>query len=264
MGPMHKQKGFECKRDYLQKLVNTLEDVYNLAVEHDLTGELYYGNHLPRIVSLLESHTQTKWYKLVVDEKLTKPQKWPKLQEMLVTELEIVQVRVSEMLEVEDKPPGDNKPPPPPKGNTGNDNNKNKGSNAFHAGTSACIGCDEKHYNRSGDFVLCRTFLLLSPKDKADWVRKKKRCLQCLNGKIKFDAAHTCADAWLCPHSFHDSYDKKLHFLLCDKHADDAENKKLFELFKTEVLKAEWQKKIHASIFITYCLLYTSPSPRDS
>ena len=37
-----------------------------------------------------------------------------------------------------------------------------------------------------------------------------------------------------------------------DKHADDVENKNMFELFKTEVLKAEWQKRIHSSIFMTH------------
>ena len=259
MGPMNKQRGLEPKRNYLQKLVNSVEDIYNLAVEHDLTGELFYGGHLPKVVSLLENHTQSKWYKQVVKEKLTKPQKWPKLQELLVTELEILQVRVSEMLEVEDKRSSvdDKLPSSVPKGNTNNDS-RSKVNNTFHAGQSTCIACDEKHYNRNGEFVQCRTFLLLSAKDKADWVRKKKRCLQCLNGKAKFDSEHECSDVWLCPNKFHDGYDKKLHFLLCDKHTDETENKKLFELFKTEVLKAEWQKKIHSSIFIT-CLVGDKP-----
>ena len=37
---------------------------------------------------------------------------------------------------------------------------------------------------------------------------------------------------------------QKLHFLVCEFHTEDVENKKLFNKFLKEVLTAEWQQKI--------------------
>ena len=102
MGGMNKIKSVESKRNFVQKMVNTIEDVCSLADDHDLTGELHYGNHLPKIVNMLERHIQDKWYRLVVDEKLSKPAKWPKLLEFLTDELEVLQERCSEMQKAED------------------------------------------------------------------------------------------------------------------------------------------------------------------
>ena len=271
IGPIGKAKGWEVKRNNMQKLVNTVEDVYNLAMEHGLTGELFYGNHLPKVVHILEKHVQDKWYKIVVDERLTKPGKWPRLLEFLGEELEVVQERYSEMLEMEEERSDNNMNRShgggsggsggASGGGSGAGNNRSRGGGGTFLVSGMCVACEEKQPNASGEFVQCRKFLLLSPREKSDLVRKKKCCLQCLDGTVKWDSNHDCADAWVCPHVSHDSYQKKLHFLLCDRHCDDDANKKLFDLYKQQILKADWQKKLYSSIFVTQTILHAVETP---
>ena len=72
-----------------------------------------------------------------------------------------------------------------------------------------------------------------------------KYCLQCLSGKTKFnDPNHICADKWVCKNISHVSYQKKLHFLVCELHSKDDENMALFGVFQIEVLTADWQRKL--------------------
>ena len=53
----------------------------------------------------------------------------------------------------------------------------------------------------------------------------------------------------------------KLHFLLCEHHAEDEENKALYEEFKNKILQADWQKKLHSSIFVA---VHTSTTGNDN
>ena len=66
---MYKQKSFESKKHYLQSLINTMQDVYDVAEEHDLKGELHYGSQLQKIVGLLDNYIQNDWYKTVAEKK---------------------------------------------------------------------------------------------------------------------------------------------------------------------------------------------------
>ena len=43
LGPMHKRKSYTSKKHYVQTLINTMQDVIDLATEHDLVGEIHYG-----------------------------------------------------------------------------------------------------------------------------------------------------------------------------------------------------------------------------
>ena len=100
MGSLQKVKSHESKMHYLQKLVNSMQDTFDLAVEHSLTGDLHYGHHLQKIVGFLENHTQNKWYKIIAEHKPAKPLRWERLIQLLTAELEIVQVRVAESVDV--------------------------------------------------------------------------------------------------------------------------------------------------------------------
>ena len=108
-----------------------------------------------------------------------------------------------------------------------------------------CRLCDDIHPNADMDFTHCRKFLQMSPRKRCEHVWKKKLCLQCLDGKTRWnDLTHDCCDKWICQHEAHVKYEKKLHFLLCEYHIEDERNKKLFNDFRKEVLKADWQQKL--------------------
>ena len=212
LGPMKSQKSFETKMHYLQNLTNTMQDVYDIATEHDLLGELHYGLQLPKIVSLLEAEDQKRWYTIVAEEKLTKPNRWNRMLEFLIGELKIAQVRAAEVvISVSRDEKSVNNDRKPLK------NNPDKGG-AFHA-AELCKLCEGKHPNSNKGFVYCKKFLQMTPKERSNLVRKNKSCLQCIDITTKWnDANHECSNAWVCKDPFHDKYDKRLHFLLCEEH----------------------------------------------
>ena len=257
LGPMQRQKNFEMKKHYLQKLVNIMQDIHDLAVEHNLTNQLYYGSHIQKVVNILENRTQTKFCELIAAENVQKPQEWMRLHRLLTTELQVVQIRVSQMFESDDsgnKKSNDDQKKDSAAGAGGGTNSnrvaQNRGGQVMLT-VDMCRLCDEKHSRCNEAFTLCKKFLLATVKERHDLVMKKKRCLQCLNPTVRWDKSHDCSDLWVCPHSSHDSFSKKLHFLLCVQHAEDVANKEKYQEFKVTVLTADWQKKLHSSIFIT-------------
>ena len=49
-----------------------MEDVLELAKTHNLEGEIYYGNQLPKIVAVLDSKLQDDWYEILSKEEVSK------------------------------------------------------------------------------------------------------------------------------------------------------------------------------------------------
>ena len=141
LGPMHKQKNFELKKHYLQKLVNIMQDVYDIAVEHDLTNKLHYGNHVQKVVAILENRVQTKFCEIIAVEKVKEQHQWTRLHNLLLTELEVAQIRVSQKFESEDAG-----------GKRNNDDQEKKGggsqargpSNKVMVTSELCQLCDAK------------------------------------------------------------------------------------------------------------------------
>jgi hypothetical protein len=74
LGPMSRQKSFTAKKQYMQTLINAMQDVVDLATEHNLLGELHYGPQMGKIVTLLEGYLQTGWYKIITEESVQKPE----------------------------------------------------------------------------------------------------------------------------------------------------------------------------------------------
>ena len=48
LGVMSRRKTYRDKKVYVQTLINTMQEVFDLAVEHGLTGELHYGQQLTK------------------------------------------------------------------------------------------------------------------------------------------------------------------------------------------------------------------------
>ena len=112
--------------------------------------------------------------------------------------------------------------------------------------SEVCGLCDVSHRN-ANKLLMCRKFLEMKLKERCDLGRHKKKCLQCLDGIAKWndkDHMKNCSNRWVCQNSAHAGYDRKLHFLTCEAHAGEPANMTLFERFKEEVLKAEWQLRV--------------------
>ena len=246
MGHLSRQKTFSAKKHYVQSLINAMNDVSNLATEHDLLGELHYGPQLGKIVLLLENYLQTGWYTTTNKENVLKRNRWLRMITYLEEQLSIIQTRVFEVGSADFQASSSNDP------NQRNRDpfdklprNEKKAQYLVGFVNELCNLCEEKHPNANRGFVQCKKFLLMSPKQRCDHVRKKKICLQCLDGKTKWnDSEHSCSDKWVCQHESHKKYEKKLHLLVCELHTDEQNNKQLFDEFKKEVLKAEWQQRI--------------------
>ena len=241
LGPMNRQKTYTGKKQYVQTLVNTLQDVMDLATEHNLQGELHYGPQLGKVVSLLEGYLQTGWYKIITEESVTKQNRWMRMIVYLDAQLSIIQTRASETESYESFTPTQNTSK-----KVGLDNPSKEKSDRVHvSGKEVCNLCDEVHANPKKLFTACRKFLTMSRKNRGELVRKKKVCLQCLDGNTKFyESGHQCNLDWICPHESHQSYKSKLHILLCFHHAEDEVNIALLERFKEEVLTADWQQRL--------------------
>ena len=245
MGLMRTFKSYDVKKTYVQTLINSMKDVIDLAKEHNLIGDVVYGPQLGKVVGLLENHYQNDWYKILSEENVEKPQRWERMIAFLNSKLNILQLRVAEA-ELNDSPsPGssgfDKSKDTSTKGKGGGLNGLQK----VNVAKELCTLCDNVHTNPNTNFVNCKRFLLMSCKNRGNLVRKQKHCLQCLDGRTKFnDPAHECCDKWLCKNEAHARFDKKLHFLICGPHVEDEGNKLLFQEFKAEVLTADWQKKL--------------------
>ena len=211
LGLMNKQKTFDQKMHFTQRLVNIMQDVYDLAVEHALVNHLHYGNHLLKVVSILEKELQTKWYEIVASENVGLESRWNRMREYLESELKVYQIRASECSENDTEK----------KVEKGDDKKVNPKNSSFHV-TEVCKLCDEKHHSSNTSFVQCKKFLQLPIKERWKLVRKNKYCLQCLDGKTKWmNPNHVYSDKWICRDSFHDKSTKKNHFLICEQHSDN-------------------------------------------
>ena len=240
MGTMGKQKTYTGKKEYLQMLINAMQDSVDLATEHHLEGELHYGPQLQKIVDLLESYLQNSWYKLITAESVAKPGRWLRMIIFLEAELSIVQTRAFEC--ESDLDPKDDQGDKLGKGNP------KKPSGGFAGYTDIkeeCHYCGDRHPSSNKGHLSCKKFLTMTRKERWSHIMQKKHCLQCLDGRTRWnDPNHKCSADWICPNEAHAKFDKKLHFMICQFHVEDEQNKQLFEEFKNEVLKAEWQKKI--------------------
>ena len=258
LGTMQNLKTFESKRHFVQSLFNAVQVVGDIASEHGLKGELQYGSQLQKVVGMLEQNMQNDWYKLIAEEEIPKPARWDRLLTFLTAELKVIQIRAAEASEdTENKSNRDNRDNRD-KGNNDKEKPKDKpkfgggGYNPVLHAAEKCSLCDEKHSDPNITFASCKKFLTMTCNQRGALVRKKKCCLQCIDGRTKhFDPKHECSDRWVCKNEFHEKFQRKLHFLLCSRHVDDADNKTMYESFKIEVLTAEWQKKLHSSIYIT-------------
>ena len=262
MGHMNKQKTYTQKKHYLQALINSMQDAIDVATDHGLTGEVHHGPQLKKIVTLLENYLQTAWYRIVTIESLSQPNRWLRMIVFLEAELQIIQTRANETESASSDVAGegvsrkeDTKDSSRDKRNSTNNNNidrcKIKPDKVNVTRGEACNLCDDTHNNANKEFLQCKKFLEMTPKQRCSLVFSKKKCMQCLSGSAKWndkDHVKNCSSKWICQNDHHQKFERKLHFLICEAHHNEAENLALYDCFKSECLKAEWQLRVMKKI----------------
>ena len=209
IGHLSKQKSLSSKKFYVQNLINAMQDVKNLAVEHNLLGELSYGPQLDKIVALLDNYLQSAWFKAITVQNVPKPNRWDRMVTFLESQLSILQARASaaesiELLSLSNTlglKKGDGKD-----SKTSPKHERKFGSSSVnYAQKEMCSLCDEVHPNANIGFFQCRKFLVMPIKKRCEHVRKKKLCLQCLDSSTKWnDSDHSCSDKWVCCDKSHE------------------------------------------------------------
>lgn len=258
LGQMSKRKTYTAKKHYLQTVINCMQDAIDVATEHDLTGEVHYGSQLGSIVALLENYLQSAWWKIVAVESVRKPNRWLRMIVFLEAQLVIIQTRANET-ESADPNSTNDREPGSREGRDNNNNNNNggrgggRGERVNHTDREACALCDEVHPSPNKEFIKCKKFLQMTPNQRGELVRRKHKCLQCLDITARWNEEQhiqNCPVQWACPNNSHERFDRKLHFLLCGPHAGEEANVALFERFKTEVLQAEWQRRVVRTLLV--------------
>ena len=56
LGVMSPRKSYRYKKLFVQQVINTMQDLFDFAVQYNLTGELHYSPQLTKVVSVLENH----------------------------------------------------------------------------------------------------------------------------------------------------------------------------------------------------------------
>ena len=75
----------------------------------------------------------------------------------------------------------------------------------------------------------------MNPKQRFEFLKRKKFCFQCLGPGRKKDHPGRCFDKYKCPHNSHTGT-RGVHVLICDAHKNDEANKQLFELYKEKCI----------------------------
>ena len=246
LGTMNKQKSYTLKKQYLQTLINSMQDAIDLAKEHKLEGELHYGPQLGKIVTQLESYMQNAWFKLITEQSVAKPNRWMRLIIFMESQLSIIQTRAFEAESADlqlaqqlSKSDIDSKR----ENDTKHVERLKKPPLSLVVDKEECGLCSETHYSANKSYFNCKRFLTITRKERCALVRNNKHCLQCLHSKSRWnEGEHECSNKWICKNDSHNKHEKKLHFFICEFHTDD--NNQLFEEWKVEILKAEWQKNM--------------------
>ena len=218
LGTMSKQKSINSKKMFLQTLINVIQDVLDLAKNHNLEGEIHYGVQMQKIVSIIDSIMQEGWYKILSKEEVKKTDRWNRMIEYLNFHLSIIQVRAADTGLTEFS-----------KSLSSNvTDDKTNISEGYNVDEGVCKLCDQKHFGHNMELMKCKPFLVMNPKERGELVRKKRICLQCLNNETRWDDplhSNKCSVTWACQHESHGKYDKKMHFLLCGYHTFDKRNR---------------------------------------
>ena len=244
-------KSDEKRISAISSLLNSMTDLSELAKEHKLENELYYGGGVERVLSIMGSERKRKFIKKS-DKRLKGPEAWTRLKEMLEKEQsECERLALYEKTEKMFSPKGSKKPP------NQNDGDKNReeskpdmasgGShNSFSPSQSplCCHICGDSSNHvvtERGDkkfiqYFACKVFVDKKCDQRLKILTDKNLCPKCLRPGISKGHKGVCYKQYLCPDISHPGQNK-IHVLVCGAHCTSSVNQALMEKYKTEVME---------------------------
>ena len=248
----------------LAKIINMMGELKSLAEKHNLETKLYVGGGLEKILSLIGSDSERRFFAKYVDklsssgsstedtttDSIPEKQDWKNLTEYLEKQLAI-----REKLALVQKSKDTLGVKPDPKSGNKDGGKPPRGGNSANVGDTReeakCHLCGEKGHvksvDRSGkfhiDYVACKKFVNWSCKERLREFMKRSLCMQCLTPGIKkFNKDHNCFDSYVCTHQDHAKYPKGLHVLLCENHKTRQENIDLLKEYMKNVISKRSDK----------------------
>ena len=239
----------------ISSLLNSMTYLSELAKQHKLENELYYGGGVERVLSIMGTERKRKFIRKS-DKRLKGPEAWVRLKEMLEKEqLECQKLALYEKTEKafspkDPKNPKESKKPPVQKeGQKPRDDSKpslqNPGShNAFSSSSLSCHICGETSNHvvtERGDkkfiqYFACKVFVQKKCDQRLKILTDKNLCPKCLRPGISKGHKGVCYKQYLCPDPSHTGQNK-IHVLVCGAHCTSTNNQALVEKYKTEVME---------------------------
>ena len=242
----------------LTTLLNTITELSNLASDFKLENELYYGVGLQKILELIGTKGRRKFVKSIAHDKVEGKAKWDKLVDFLKADLEecealVLDEKISKCIGSEsrekEKPKDNSRQSPEDQGGkSGNDSKSNSFSSSYDPAssppTATCSLCgkDQDHVislrsDKSAyvEYIACKIFADKPPKERDNFLFKKRFCNKCLSPGVKFGSKHDCDTKFVCPQKFMKNNvetECKKHVLVCGHHCKEKANIDLLDAYK--------------------------------
>ena len=269
----------------IMHLLNLISDLAKLAADYGLENELYHGPGLNKILDIMGKEHERKFIKSIALENISNRVKWTKLVGYLKCELKYREAYIlNEKVRKCATDTNDNSKNEKPKINGGS--KKDESSNLVNLGRSvgssapthfgnsgspndrspcALCGKTEDHIQSidgSGksyvEYVACAQFVEKKPKERDQWLFKKRLCGKCLKPGVKFNAKHDCDTKYVCGQKFKNKQGVEAncskHVLVCGFHCEEKHNLDLLELYRKDVIAShgsflDFTKKVSISCF---------------
>ena len=208
-----KKKDPEKLAEGLIKINNLMRDLMIMAENHSIEANLYHGDAINTIHSLMGQSRFRRWMSIVCDNKIPDGAKhWDRLLQFLEKELKICQQEMIWSAKASKKQPS--KP---------QDGKRKPDSAAHHASDEGmiCSICGANDHAQtpgpSGiklvQYYVCQKFVEMNCKERFTILKNKNLCHQCLfpgadctKGKHK---EGRCQRDFTCKHSSHDRFQRK-------------------------------------------------------
>ena len=225
----------------ISKILNSMIELSNLAEKHNLKNKLYIGGGLEKVLSLLGDKREKSFFSknlvkfkesTISDEVLKEKMVWDNLFIFLKDELTLCENLT--LLKKSRECLSGMSNQPRIQNQCANSAHQNLGSPLIcHiCGDSDHIVSTDKKGKKYIDYVACKSFVHMTPKERRAVIMRQKFCLQCLSPGMRFDKEHTCYNTYVCPDPSHQDYPRGLHVLVCQKHKNSSDNIKLLEDYK--------------------------------
>ena len=261
-------KDSEKAKDSLSKVVNLIDELMKLAVDHRIEDNLYYGDAIYSIYKVIGDNRVSKFLDDTYEDELKGKHLWQELVKYLEKEIKIHTEKAMIHRNIEqkrqDKDNKDNKNDP--KGGRIHQNNNGSGGNNPNFGgngspssngdngktnkrdqTNCSLCGKDDHVSTKGPYGMkliqyfsCEKFASTTPGQRFNYLKTKGLCTQCLFPGAKSSTGKhvdgTCQSIYTCKNPTHNSMTIKKHVLVCEEHKNDEANKELMEEYRSKCI----------------------------